>query len=254
MIRQHIIEHHKLGLHKIARTQVAPQNLREEFHRLLSNGRPQPLLLRRVAEGLVNRRINLHPIHRIDIQPLRHERLHKLLRLGIPHHAIDLRGEHLRLEQFTGIRQLPQRRVGHAAPEEIRQPRRQLMCVQRTHLVIGRFHQIQEIRRHQRHHQHLAQGILEGWEIRPQFPVEPHEAIHLHIRHRPAPGPRQKARHHLPRIPRLIRLALIRLKENPPMLRRRPLLKYRPFKLQPIHAQLRILFPLLVALLFSALD
>ena len=37
------------------------------------------------------------------------------------------------------------------------------------------------------------------------------------------------------------------------MLRRRPLLKNRPFKLQPIHAQLRIPRAFLIALLFSAL-
>ena len=140
VIRQHIIQHHKIGLHIIARTQVAPQNLREEFHRLLANGRPQPLLLRRVAKGLVHRRINLHPVHRIDIQPLRHKRLHKLLRLGIRHHAIHLRGEHLRLEQFAGVRQPSQRRVGHAAPEKIGQPRRQFMRVEWAHLVTGRFH------------------------------------------------------------------------------------------------------------------
>ena len=248
MIRQHIIEHHKLGLHKIARTQVAPQNLREEFHWLLPNGRPQPLLLRRVAEGLVNR-------PSISTRSIASTSSHCATNAFT--NCCDLGSTTMRSTCAAStfgwsmpppesascrnvasgmlLREIRHRAAAHARSADA-------PCHWPVPSDTGN-------RRHQRHHQHLAQGILEGCS-RQQFGRTSRSDPLPH----PSPVgvvPRGK-RHHLPRIPRLIRLALIRLKENPPMLRRRPLLKYRPFKPTNPRATSDTLFPL--RLLFSALD
>ena len=61
-----------------------------------------------------------------DVQPLPREVLHQRVGVRVGQHAPHLRLEHRRLAQASRRGQIEQRVVGHAAPEEERQPRRQL--------------------------------------------------------------------------------------------------------------------------------
>ena len=160
--------------------------------RLLPEGRRE--VVRPVG---VVRRILLHMVDVVDVQPLREEQLHDLQRPRVRQHALRLGLEALRGGQGSLGRGLEQSLVGHGPPQEVGQPGGHLVVVERDDLSgVGRkdglFDPVQEAWRLEHHLEHDAQR-------RPLAPLRRRDLEQLHeplhrgrVIDRMTPGPLQE--------------------------------------------------------------
>ena len=99
----------------------------DEELRLAAHREPQVVL-----EIGKPRLVARHRLERAELQPLSAEVLRQGADLGVAQHPPYLRREDLRVAQRAGVRRAPQLGVGHTGPQEVRQPRRELVLADRV--------------------------------------------------------------------------------------------------------------------------
>ena len=238
--RKRIVEHHEVGADEVLRTEVLPEDFPEKLDRLAADQFAKVVDPFIAAKRGVHLGVHLDAIHGVDVQPLLHKRVDEPVCPLVGHHPNHLRRKGCPVEKCTTVSQRTKFIVRHGIPEKIREARRQLMSGKRPRFTSCRLEKIQEIRRDQRHHQRLPKGAFQIGKLRTQFPVKAGVSTHLLAAHRPPPCAREKRLEHLADIGLLPCLAQVRWKQDSPMFLRRPLVKKRPLKLQPLHVQPRI--------------
>ena len=133
-----------------------------------------------------------------NLQPLAGEVLDEGTRLRVLEHAPRLCFQHVRLLQVCLAGQLEQFLVGHAAPQEIRQPAGQFPVVDRLDGlgIVGPSVDLdaeEEVRRHEHGLQGQADAGLEAVAVLLGHLDEAQQALHLVIGGRPAIGPAGEA-------------------------------------------------------------
>ena len=125
MRRQDVVDAREVGIEELKDAHVAAQHLAEEVNRLQPHGRRELIVEAGVA-------IHVHDdtLQAIELQPLLGELLDERPGAAVLNHPANLRGQLGPLVQLSLARQLQELLIGHRAPEEVRQPGRQLMIGQ----------------------------------------------------------------------------------------------------------------------------
>ena len=128
--RETLVQERVAAVDEIEDAAILPDDRLEEELRLAAHRQPQVVFELRELVAIPRQRFE-----RAELQPLAAEVLGECLRLRIPQHPPHLEGEDLRIAQRARIGRPPKFGVGHARPQEVRQPRRQLV---RRNLVEAR--------------------------------------------------------------------------------------------------------------------
>ena len=119
--REPLVDERVVGIEQIEREPVLADDAREE-----QLGFPAERLAHVVVEVREQQQVRRDLVQIAQLQPLAGERVHQRVGARIGDHAPHLRLEHARRAQPAGDRQVQQLVVRDAAPEEERQPARQL--------------------------------------------------------------------------------------------------------------------------------
>ena len=149
-----------------------------------------------------------HAGQRAQGQPLQGEAVDEGLGAGIGQHAPHLPPQHVRVTQLTARRDVQQLVVREAAPEEERQPRRQLQVTDRVYRAGPRIHRVAlDAEQELRIDEDALQGPLDPGVESARVPPrreEPLQRGQIDLGHWPAEGPPRDGSENLPRA-RLLR-------------------------------------------------
>ena len=211
--RQRTIQERKLPVDEFQNAAVLAHHRRHEHQRFAAH-RIQQFIVHR-GEAL---RIGLLAIQQAKIQPLRGEVVRQGVGLGVVEHPPHLRFENTRLPQCAPVCRLQQRVVRHAAPQKIREPRRQLMIVQPVRARHSRriaFDAEQEIGRHQHGLQADAHPFFQAVAVFLRQRHQLHQRLQLAFGGRPAVRTVRQILHHAARALRIVSARSVAANEDP---------------------------------------
>ena len=171
------------------------------------------LLPHRVPEVVLELRkailVARHGLERAELQPLAAEVLGQCVRLRVAQHPSDLEVEHSRIAQRAGIRRPAELGVRHAGPDEVREPRRELVLADRLHERPGFDRAValeaeEEIGRNEQRLNADGQPFLERTFLLLRQVDEFHVFLDFGCCDRSAEGAPCEIRHDLPRADRLM--------------------------------------------------
>ncbi len=188
MLRQALVEEGEVGVEEVEHAAVLADDALEEQLRLLLHRRPQFLV-----EGGEEGGVGGEALQVARLEPLAGEVVGQGAGARVFQHAPHLRLQHAAAAQRALAGQAEQLVVGHAAPEEVRQPAGQLEVVQVAHgaRVVGtaiRLNPEEEVRRDEHRLQRQPDAGLEAVAVLLGQLDEAHQAAQLVVAHRPAVG------------------------------------------------------------------
>ena len=186
MPREHVVEEGVVGVEQLQHAAVLPEDVREVPLRLPAHRVPQG-----VVEAGEEVRVRGHPAELAELQPLADEVLHERVGPRVVQHPDHLPAQVGPQRPLASLAE--QLVVGHAAPEEVREPAGQLELGQRAILprLLG-LDQEQELRGGQDRRQGDLDGAFEALAPVMGQPEDPEDPLHLLRRHRAVGTPARR--------------------------------------------------------------